>query len=177
MYCKKCGAQIPDGNNFCQNCGTPTAAVNESAERNYINTPQNQTAATVRYPQNTAVTVKKKNETVKIVIPILICILLFGSFFTYLFTTSNRITSYSQDEMIEKIQGEYITDNDNYDELEIYENGELIRFNYTFCKVEKISNLNGRIYYFYDNGYEFYLQFNKNGTVFDSRTNDIYESR
>lgn len=30
MYCKKCGAQIPDGNNFCQNCGTPTAAVNES---------------------------------------------------------------------------------------------------------------------------------------------------
>lgn len=30
MYCKKCGAPIPDGNNFCQNCGTPTAAVNES---------------------------------------------------------------------------------------------------------------------------------------------------
>lgn len=25
MYCKKCGAQIPDGNNFCQNCGTATA--------------------------------------------------------------------------------------------------------------------------------------------------------
>lgn len=25
MYCKKCGAPIPDGNNFCQNCGTATA--------------------------------------------------------------------------------------------------------------------------------------------------------
>lgn len=30
MYCKKCGAPIPDGNNFCQNCGTAVAAVNES---------------------------------------------------------------------------------------------------------------------------------------------------
>ena len=42
MYCRKCGAQIPDGNNFCQNCGTATAAVNKSVNE--------QTAAQQPFP-------------------------------------------------------------------------------------------------------------------------------
>lgn len=61
MYCKKCGAPIPDGNNFCQNCGTAVTAVNESTTGQTAaqqplpaeqKTLKNQTEAKLYSPEN-----------------------------------------------------------------------------------------------------------------------------
>ena len=34
MFCLKCGSQIPEGSNFCLNCGTPVASIEQNAAVN-----------------------------------------------------------------------------------------------------------------------------------------------
>ena len=33
MYCKNCGTNIPEGKNFCPNCGTPTGATSNNSDQ------------------------------------------------------------------------------------------------------------------------------------------------
>ena len=36
MFCKKCGAEIPEGKNFCADCGTPVIEKNNGKKNKIV---------------------------------------------------------------------------------------------------------------------------------------------